>query len=467
MLLASLHRRRSTLAVAGTLLAVATHSGLAQQALPSDSAVQALLRDRVESKRSSGIVVGIIDSGGRRRVASYGLSGAPGSAALDGNSVFEIGSITKVFTTAILSDMVARGEVSLDDPLAKYLPSSVRIPARGGKQITLLDLATQSSGLPRLPTNFHPKDQSNPYADYSVAQMYEFLSGYALTRDIGSLYEYSNLGMGLLGHALALRSGMSYEALVTARVLDPLGMKDTRITLTPSMTSRLAVGHDPAGAPVPNWDLPTLAGAGAIRSTVNDMMLFLAANMDSTRSPLSREMSLAHQSRRPTGNPALTIGLGWHILRSPDGGQIIWHNGQTAGYHGFLGYVPERQVGVVMLANSAADIDDMALHLLDERLPLKPAPRVHTEIALDSTLLQRFVGSYRFTPAFAIVVTRDGNRLFAQATGQPKFPIFAESPTEFFLRVVDAQLSFVVEGGAVTGVVLHQAGQTLPAKREP
>ncbi|MGI8498346.1 MAG: serine hydrolase [Gemmatimonadaceae bacterium] len=467
MSLASLHLRRSAVAVLATLLVVVARAGLAQQNLPSDSAVHALLHDRVESKRSSGIVVGMIDSAGRRRVSSYGLTGAAGSAPLDGNTVFEIGSITKVFTTAILADMVARGEVSLDDPVAKYLPTSVKMPTRAGKQITLLDLATQSSGLPRLPDNFHPKDQSNPYADYSVGQMYEFLSGYALTRDIGSAYEYSNLGMGLLGHALALRAGTSYEALVTSRILEPLGMKDTRITLTPAMKSRLAVGHDPAGAPVPNWDLPTLAGAGAIRSTVNDMMLFLAANMDSARSPLSGQLALAHLSRRPTGSPAITIGLAWHILRSPDGSQIITHNGQTAGYHGFLGYSPGRQVGVVMLANSAADIDDMALHLLDERLPLTPAPRAHTEITLDSTLLQRFVGSYRFAPAFAIVVTRDGGRLFVQPTGQPKFPIFAESPTEFFLKAVDAQLSFVVEGGAVTGAVLHQAGQALPGKREP
>jgi CubicO group peptidase (beta-lactamase class C family) len=117
--------------------------------------------------------------------------------------------------------MVAKGEVRLDDPVAKYLPTSVRVPSRNGKQITLIDLATQSSGLPRMPNNFTPADNANPYADYTVAQLYAFLSGYELTRDIGSRYEYSNLGVGLLGHALALRAGKSYEDLVTERILRP------------------------------------------------------------------------------------------------------------------------------------------------------------------------------------------------------------------------------------------------------
>src|SRR5437016_11097706 len=143
--------------------------------------------------------------------------------------------------------MVDHGEVRLDDPVAKYLPSSVRVPSRNGRQITLLDLVTQSSGLPRMPSNFTPRDSMNPYADYSVQQLYAFLSSYQLTRDIGATYEYSNLGVGLLGHALALKAGTSYEQLVTRRVLIPLQMKETAITLTPALRARLALGHDGEG----------------------------------------------------------------------------------------------------------------------------------------------------------------------------------------------------------------------------
>ena len=187
-----------------------------QQGLPSDSAVRAILLPRVNAlpdtgRHGEGIVVGLLDKG--RRVIAVGVGA---------DNVFEIGSITKVFTASILADMASRGEVRLDDPVAKYLPSSAHIPSRNGRQITLLDLVTQSSGLPRMPSNFTPRDSMNPYADYSVQQLYAFLSGYQLTRDIGATYEYSNLGMGLLGHALALKAGTSYERLVTRRILTPL-----------------------------------------------------------------------------------------------------------------------------------------------------------------------------------------------------------------------------------------------------
>src|SRR5204863_10176282 len=155
-------------------------------------------------------------------------------------SVFAIGSITEVFPASRLGGMASRGEVRLDAPVAKYLPSSAHIPSRNGRQITLLDLVTQSSGLPRMPSNFTPRDSMNPYADYSVQQLYAFLSGYQLTRDIGATYEYSNLGVGLLGHALALKAEMSYEQLVTRRILAPLALTETAITLTPAMRARLA-----------------------------------------------------------------------------------------------------------------------------------------------------------------------------------------------------------------------------------
>jgi CubicO group peptidase (beta-lactamase class C family) len=254
----------------------------------------------------------------------------------------------------------------------KYLPAEVKVPSRNGKEITLLDLATQTSGLPRLPSNLRPKDLRNPYADYTVQQLYDFLSSYTLSRDPGALYEYSNLGMGLLGHALALHAGMSYEALVTKRVLQPLGMHDTGITLTPSMQARLAEGHDATGAPVANWDLPTLAGAGALRSTATDMLKFLGAALDTTRGPLARAFALAEQPRRvasPDGS--LRIGLGWHVL-SAYGEQFTWHNGQTGGYHAFIGVDHATGANVVVLASSNQSIDDIGLHVLDGRFPLHP-----------------------------------------------------------------------------------------------
>ncbi len=172
----------------------------------SDSEIHKILVDRIDiEKQAVGIVVGIVSPQGRRIVA-YGSLDQGDPRPLNGDTVFEIGSTTKVFTSLVLMDMVQRGEVSLDDPASKYLPPTVHVPERGGRKITLRDLSTQTSGLPRMPGNFHPKDPGNPYADYTAVQLYEFLSGYTLTRDIGATYEYSNVGVGLLGHVLARRT---------------------------------------------------------------------------------------------------------------------------------------------------------------------------------------------------------------------------------------------------------------------
>jgi D-alanyl-D-alanine-carboxypeptidase/D-alanyl-D-alanine-endopeptidase len=437
----------------------------AQVVVPSDSAIRAILQSRVDTKQTVGIVVGTLDHG-RTSIYTAGSPGAPG-VALDGNTEFEIGSITKVFTASILADMVDKREVKLDDPVAKYLPTSVKVPSRNGKQITLLDLATQSSGLPRMPDNFHPKDQANPFADYTVDQMYAFLSSYQLLRDIGSKYEYSNLGVGLLGHALALRAGKSYEDLVTERILRPLGMSDTRITLSPSMKSRLTPGHSPTGAVVANWDLPTLAGAGALRSTANDLLKFLAANLDSS-APLGRVLALTHVDRRDVDGVRMRIGLNWHILNTSER-RLIWHNGGTGGYRTFIGFDTTGNRAVVVLSNQSISADDIGFHLLDARAPLAPpvSTKVRTEISVDPAVLKSYVGVYQLAPNFAITITREGNSLYGQATGQPRFQLFAEAPTEFFLKDVDAQITFEKDAsGKVTRLILHQNGMNVPGQKQ-
>ena len=438
-----------------TTLALAVTLQQPAPPLPPDSTVRAFLLPRVASfpdtgKHGIGIVVGLLDATGTRRIFAAGVDSA---------GVFEIGSITKVFTTSLLQDMVDRGEVHLGDAVSQYLPKSVQVPARGEHEITLLDLATQSSGLPRMPSNFTPRDSMNPYADYSVQQMYTFLSGYQLTRDPGAEYEYSNLGMGLLGHALSLKGRASYEELLRRRILTPLGLRETAITLTPAMRAKLAPGHDAEGRVVPNWDLPTLAGAGALRSTVNDMLTFLAANLDSAATLLSPTLRRTHGERHATNNPSLKVGLGWHILARP-GGNIVWHNGGTGGYRTFTGFDPVRRLGVVVLSNLDASVDDIGYHLLDETFPLRPIPTRRMEVAVDSSVLMRYVGEYELVPTFHVVVTREAARLFVQATGQPRFPIFAESDSTFFLRVVDAQITFSRDG-----MTLHQNGQNLPGRR--
>jgi CubicO group peptidase (beta-lactamase class C family) len=332
------------------------------------------------------------------------------------------------------------------------------MPSRDGRAITLLDLATHTSALPRMPDNLRPADGLNPYADYTVPQMYAALSNCKLTREIGKKYEYSNLGMGLLGHILANRAGTDYETLVAERITKPLGMNDTAITLTTNLRKRLAAGHGEALEEVKNWDLPTLAGAGALRSTIGDMIKFVEASMGKIESTLSSAIRMQTETRFPAGSPNLSIALAWH-KSAINGGEIVWHNGQTGGYHSFIGFDKKRGVGVVVLANTAADIDDIGLHLLNREIPLKKldAKKDRTAMKLDPKI-----------PTFVIAITKQDDHLMLQATGQPKFELFAESEKEFFLKVVDAQITFVKDGaGKVTELVLHQGGAHQKAKKRP
>lgn len=434
---------------------------------PSPTEIKRILVERIDVQRQSvGIVVGTFGPEGRV-IVSHGNFGAYYARPVDADTGFEIGSITKVFTTLLLAEMAGRGEVGLDDPVAMHLPATVHMPTRDGREITLADLATHTSGLPRLPENMAPADDDNPYADYSVEQMYAFLSAYELPRDIGSQYEYSNLGMGLLGHALSRRAGLSYGALVRERILSPLNMRSTADTPAVYMKSRLANGHDAELMPVLNWDLPTLAGAGALLSTADDMVNFIEMLVDQRASPLRDALATTLSIRRPTGAGDDETGLGWVISGHGDD-QIVWHNGGTGGYRSYLGFMPARGVGIIALSNTSTEIgvDDIGRHLLDSSNPLAEPPRERIAVTLDPAIYDRYVGTYRLAPEFEIAIMHEGASLFAQATGQGRHEIFAENDSQFFLKVVNAQLSFHVGAdGHATGLTLHQNGIDQQAPR--
>lgn len=419
--------------------------------------VRKILVSRVdEHKQAVGLVVGIVESG-EKRVVVHGRRAAGDAKPLDGDTVFEIGSITKGFTGILLADMARKGEVALDDPAQKYLPEGVKMPQKGEKAITLRDLSTHRSGLPRLPSNLKPADKMNPYADYGAAQLYEFLNGHTLRREPGEAYEYSNLGAGLLGHLLARRAGKGYEALLRERVLDPLGMKDTRITLTEGMQARLAQGHGMQLEAVKNWDLDVLAGAGALRSTANDMMRLMEAMMGG-KGPLAESIRMAVSERRPAA-PKLAIGLGWHMWEGDR--EIVWHNGGTGGYRSFAGYAAKTGKAVVVLSNAAISADDIGLHLLDETRKLAEFEK---EVVVEEAVLDRYVGRYELAPGAVLEVTREGKRMFAQLTGQPRFEVFAKTERRFFWKVVKAEVEFRGEGKAGE-LTLYQSGREIPAKR--
>ena len=440
----------------------------AQPPWPTVDEIRETLKTRLNGHPGLGIVVGLLDVSGKRVIVTAGTAGESATRPLDGKTVFEIGSMTKVFTALLLAEMAQRREVALTDPVSKLVPPSARIPAHGMKVITLADLATHTSGLPRLPTNLDIKDPENPYVDYGAAQMFEFLSTYQLTRDPGEQYEYSNFGAGLLGHVLGLREKTTYEQALIARVLTPLGLRDTRITLTPQQSARLAVAHGPGGAPTPHWDLNALAGAGALRSTADDLLSFLEANLVPTSRRLGTAIAQTHVTRHSATSKDQTIGLGWHIRRTASS-EIIWHNGATGGSHVFMGLNQAKGVAVVVLHNGATSIDDIGAHLLDPAMTLAnvKAAKPHMPITLPPGVLERYAGEYAMTPTVLLTVTVDAGRLFVQLPKQSRARAYPESETAFFLNVADAQIDFTKdESGAITGLVLHQGGRDAVGKRK-
>jgi serine-type D-Ala-D-Ala carboxypeptidase/endopeptidase len=555
----------ASLALALTVFPAVPAPAAPPPAAPVSAAFQKILDARVAPAPGLGIIAGIVDHG-RVTIAKAGSTG--NGVPLDEHIVFEIGSVTKTFTATILASMVRDGTVRLDDPLAKYLPASVHMPARNGKSITLLDLATQHSGLPRLPSNLDT-GTPDPYAHYGTKELYAFLNGYTLTRDPGADFEYSNLGVGLLGVALANAAHTTYPVLLRRRVLAPLGMTETSVATPGSTRARLAAPHTSEGEPAHNWTFDALAPAGGITSTVADMLKYVRCNMG--EGPLGQTCLFAQQPRATAAGAR--IGLVW-LTGGARG--IVHHNGATEGYVSAVAVSADHAKGAVVLANGGLDPDDVARNAVDPSVavaqaePLErndaavldtyvgdyagpggvkfvithragqlyaklggqnpvrvaaagrdrfvyraagaqldftrdaqgrvnalvlnqngnttvfvrpgmtapanvptaapaaaPSNSFPPVVALDAATLDGYVGTYAVDDTTAFTVRRAGDGLEVQLTGQPFFPVYASAKDRFFYKVVDAQIEFTRDAaGAVTGLVLHQNGRTLPAKRK-
>ncbi|HEY1876890.1 MAG TPA: serine hydrolase domain-containing protein, partial [Rhizomicrobium sp.] len=271
--------------------------------------------------------------------------------AMDRDTVFEIMSITKILTALLLTDMAQRGEVAFDDPLAKYLPSSVTLHATG-RPVTLLDLATYRSGLPNMPGGLAPDwyQRPNPLRDYTQENLHAFLSGMVPKYAPGAHYQYDNLGFGLLGIALARRAGMSYEQLLVERVCDPLGLAHTRITPTGEMQRHLMQDHDLDLKPFPLWQAPAMPGLGSGRSTASDLATFLKACLGLSHTPLSGALARLTQTRGSTTLAGTDAALAWFVT-SDGGEEIVWKSGLSNGCNSFIGYSPQRRRGAIVLSN--------------------------------------------------------------------------------------------------------------------
>lgn len=320
------------------------------------------LEEEIEYLGSSnvgvGMVIGII-TGGESSVFSFGRRSVDDSRPPDGDSVFEIGSITKTFTSLLLADMATGGVLDLDDEADEYLPSEkVDLPSFSGVEITLEHLATHTSGLPNATLDYPLPEGSveqDPFAKFTAEDIYDYINNYYVpVRVPGSMYEYSSLGMGLLGHVLGRRDGTSYSVLLSRVILDPLGMDNTTLFLTEQQRGNLAAGHQLLLAiymTVPNWNAnDCLQGAGFVKSSVNDLLKYLELCIDPSGNPLEEAVDLAVTARREI--PGGRIGLGWHIADLDDGQEIRYHNGTTGGYTAFMAFNMDDRTGVVVLNNT-------------------------------------------------------------------------------------------------------------------
>lgn len=436
-----------------------------EAAMPDNAAIENILVERIDRDGANiGIAVAVVENG-ETRFVSHGTFGRDDERPVDERTVFEAGSIAKVFTNLLLARLVDEGSIDLDAPLTDYLPAGTELPEYEGKAITAFDLSTHSSGLPSLPEDLMARDKANPYSGYGEDELMAWLAEYELTRPVGAEFEYSNAGIALLAQAIEHVSGAPYAELLETEILDPLDMGETSLALTGTERPDMAVGHDATGAPVPYWDWDAFAPAGGLLSTASDLAKFVAAASGAAETPLAPAFETMLARTRPAGGSD-AIGLGWFI--TPTGaGEIVWHNGITAGFRSFIGFERESGNGVVVLSNMStqAGIEDIGMHLLDPALPLRQQPQQREAVEIDAAILPAYAGTYELAPGVAITITAEGKRLFAQLTGQQQFEIFPESETDFFFKVVDAQISFEVQDGKATALVLHQNGVDQRAER--
>jgi CubicO group peptidase (beta-lactamase class C family) len=266
----------------------------------------------------------------------------------------------------------------------------------------------------------------------------------------------------LLGHILELRTGVSYERLLRSRILDPLGMRNTTVTLSEQQRRRTADGYDGALDPVGLWDVDRLVGAGSIRSTATDMLTFAAAEMGLIEHPLKAAMRRMLSITRSGATPSMDQHLGWAETR----GGVLFSNGRRGGFSSAIAIRPGTARAVVVFSNSTESVDDVAFHGVVPEYPLRTFDPPRKEMKISEAIMESYVGVYEFAPGIAISVTRQGAQLFGQLTNQPRFELFAEQETEFFVKVVNAQISFLQDQSeAVTGLVLHQNGANQSARK--
>lgn len=448
-----------------------------QEEKPIEDPVMTIIRERVDAHRQSmGIVVGIIRGYGRETHA-YGTLNSKDIRRVSNATVFEVGAITGVMTGSLLAQMVEAGDVSLSDPVSKFLPTYVSMPTWNGEEITLEHLATHTSGLSHFPDSLAMADSTNPQAALNIEQLYLFLSRSTLNREIGTEYEYSELGMSLLGHALSLMAEKPLDELIHERLFGLLKMTNTHVTPTPGMNAQTSVGHDRLRRPVEATPIPDLPGAKGMRSTAHDLNVFVSAAMGfiyafpmmpeddkSDSVTIAAAFETANRPLYATGRENEEISLGW--LVQTDGENIIhWQQGLTRGFAAFIGFNKKRRRGVVVLSNTSIPVRDIGFHILNPAYPLNAPPRILRSFISPATL-NSYAGLYEFEPGLSVSIVKEGSRLYGRPPGLDRNELIPRSDREFYILEEDAQVTFVTNFmGQVTHLLFLKNGEVHRADR--
>ena len=403
----------------------------------SNDDLRAALEQRFKGDRTGVcIAAGVIDDG--TIATAYYCADPKSQRPYDEHTAFEIGSVTKTMTAALLAEFIARGDVALGDPIAKLLPPGTTVPSFNGREITIGDIVTHTSGLPSFPANYRPPDIDNPYAAATERDLLDALAATQLTREPGTKWEYSNFAMMVLSYALAKRSGKDFETLLRERLLVPLGMNETYVAQRPPQV-HVAQGHLSNALPAGPWDFsPDMAGVGGVRSTLPDMLRYLEGELGTRESAITPALARTQEHVANVGGHGM--GMNWDLV-TRNGHSIIAHEGGTGGYSSLAVVDRTAKRAVVLLTDTAltsvGGLGLVGLHLLDGSITAG-LPRVVA--TADGKLIDDLVGKYRLQGGLGMELRHRDSRLTIQAEGQPEFEMGYDSAGDFYPLKFDALL---------------------------
>ncbi|NGX40795.1 MAG: Beta-lactamase [Candidatus Anoxychlamydiales bacterium] len=407
----------------------------------TDTEIEDIMKKCVDEGHTPGMVIGIIDESGTK-FFKYGQMAVDDPTPIDENAVFETGSISKIFTSLLFTQMVKNGDVKFDDTIDMYLPKDVKIPEYNGKKMTLGHLATHRAGFDYMPENFIMSDMYNPFSEYTVEYLYDLLANFKLEYEPGTKYRYSNVGVVLLCHILASITNQNFEDLVSDRLLKSMEMDSTKVNLTDEMENRFATPHI-RDKIVPHWTIQAFEGAGGLHSTPKDLARFIEANLGFYKTDVYPILQEAIKTRHPQDLPYLDVGNEWNISYQYKP-EIVFHGGATGGHQLFIGFCPETKKGVVVCSNSCSFIYDIGKNILNKKWYLK---EFRQQAIIVPMMLYKFIGNYQNIDdgsTCSIQMKDQGHlsTLMLKWGYYPQIPMYPSTEKDFFLKVKPVEINF-------------------------